>query len=89
MEHPVIRGMMHMFAVQGPIVGVVGMRVVIVYRDMMGYIIMDIIIHIITHVTTTIMSHRIMHHHPTMITITTITILTLVQSTLMSVELVY
>ncbi len=55
MEHPVIRGMMHMFAVQGPIVGVVGMRVVIVYRDMMGYIIMDIIIHTITRATTIIM----------------------------------
>ncbi len=55
MGHPVIRGMMHMFAVQGPIVKKVGMRVDIVYRDMKGYIIMDIIIHTITRATTIIM----------------------------------
>ena len=55
MGHPVIRGMMHMFAVQTPIVGVVGMWGVNVLRGMKVYIIMDIIIHTITRATTIIM----------------------------------
>ncbi len=50
-----IQVMMHMFAVQAPIVRMDGMWGVNVLRDMMGYIIMGIITPTTTRATTIIM----------------------------------